>query len=132
MMYKLAVSERSIFSGSSKRNWAKDLCLTLLTNFGLPHWKFEFVDGKRRLGRAICPNRTSAGIIQVSSQFVELNNEIVIEDVIRHEIAHAIAYVRHGEAGHGPAWREACKLTGASPRACSTALYGKWRASCPD
>jgi predicted SprT family Zn-dependent metalloprotease len=38
-----------------------------------------------------------------------------ILDVILHEIAHALDFVRYGNWGHGKTWKQVCKEIGAKP-----------------
>lgn len=42
-----------------------------------------------------------------------------MEDVVRHEIAHAIDYERRGRSDHGPVWKAIARRIGADP----TRLY---------
>lgn len=53
--------------------------------------------------------------IRISRKLAERNDRAVIDDVIRHEVAHALA---GPGAGHGPRWKDACRVTGATPRSC--------------
>ena len=53
--------------------------------------------------------------IRISRKLAAINDRAVVEDVIRHEVAHALA---GRGAGHGPRWVDACSVTGARPRAC--------------
>ena len=42
-----------------------------------------------------------------------------IRDTILHEIAHALAWTRHGERTHGPRWKQICREIGAVPCAAA-------------
>ena len=73
------------------------------------------------------------GRIELSAHFVERNPVEVVEDTIRHEIAHALA---GPDANHGPDWQKMAVLVGAKPERCYTQgdiqmPMGRWRATCP-
>ena len=62
--------------------------------------------------------------IQLSTKYVNLNwdkHRDMVEDTIRHEIAHAIAYHLYGKdgLGHGYYWQNVAKQLGATPKARS-------------
>jgi hypothetical protein len=57
-------------------------------------------------------------VISLSRAFVEGNERAVVEDTIRHEVAHALAWEHDRETGHGAAWAKWCEVTGAEPRRC--------------
>ena len=40
---------------------------------------------------------------------------LAVEDVIRHEVAHFIAYDTYGESQHGQHWQQVAKQVGARP-----------------
>ncbi len=42
-----------------------------------------------------------------------------IRDTILHEIAHALAWTRHGERTHGARWKQICREIGAVPCAAA-------------
>jgi len=72
--------------------------------------------------------------IRISRQLARINDRSVMEDVIRHEVAHAIA---GPGAGHGPRWKDACRVTGATPKACVSASEivtvqrdHRWKGTC--
>lgn len=72
--------------------------------------------------------------IRISRELARINDRSVTEDVIRHEVAHAIA---GPGAGHGPQWKDACRVTGATPKACVSASEivtvkrdYRWKATC--
>lgn len=74
-------------------------------------WRLTFDNAKKRLGA--CKYRTKE--ISLSAPLVSLNDESVVNETIRHEVAHAIA--GHA-AGHGPQWRAACRITGSTGARC--------------
>ena len=98
---------------------AKILALLHMDNHGLIEdlWYFEFENCKTTLGRC----HYTENKITLSKWFVELNEEVDVEDTILHEIAHALSWIRHGETGrgHGILWKRICVEIGAVPRACS-------------
>jgi len=60
--------------------------------------------------------------IQLSTKYVNLNwdkHSDMVEDTIRHEIAHAIAYHLYGSIGHGHDWQSVAKQLGAMSKARS-------------
>lgn len=61
-------------------------------------WSFGFDRAKRRAGQC----NFTAQRITVSRYFAELHDESDIEQIILHEVAHALA---GPSAGHGPEWR---------------------------
>lgn len=70
--------------------------------------------------------------LEMSSKLVDANDREETLNTIRHEVAHAIA---GPHAKHGPAWRAACRLTGARPERCYTsdavnAVNVAWIAEC--
>lgn len=83
----------------------------LIEEFGLNGWVVALDRSKVRFG--CCRHRNHT--ISLSRALVELNSIYEVEDVIRHELAHALA----GEgAGHGTVWKSMCYRTGARPEAC--------------
>ncbi|HEX7069968.1 MAG TPA: SprT-like domain-containing protein [Rhodothermales bacterium] len=109
-------------------------------------WRFEFDRARRRLGSCRWPRRgLGPKVITVSAPFTRLlgldyrdaQGLQVIDDVIRHEIAHAIDFETRGRSDHGPAWKAICRRVGADP----TRLYedpladmllpGKYLLRCP-
>ncbi len=57
--------------------------------------------------------------ISLSRSLCELNSDEEVTDTILHEIAHALAYERHGEnCAHDKRWKEICIEIGARPEAC--------------
>ncbi|MCD8062529.1 MAG: SprT-like domain-containing protein [Akkermansiaceae bacterium] len=88
-----------------------------LDEHGLHDWQFGWDRARRRLG--VC--RLQEKSITLSIHFVRANLEAPheIRDTVLHEIAHALAWVRHGERTHGPLWKRICREIGAVPRAAA-------------
>jgi predicted SprT family Zn-dependent metalloprotease len=86
----------------------------ILDEHDLGSWSVTFTRSVRALG--VCRYRDQT--IGLSGPLTDRNGPDVISDVIRHETAHALA---GPAAKHGPAWRRACAITGARPRACRDA-----------
>lgn len=82
------------------RDDAKTLALDLMREFGLTQrgWTFRWDNTKRTLGRCFYGPME----IRLSVHYVDRNDQDVIDQVTRHEIAHALA---GHQAAHGPEWR---------------------------
>lgn len=65
----------------------------------LDFWSFGFDSAKKRLG--VC--KYDQQLISLSRYFVDLHSLDEIDQVMRHEIAHALA---GSKAGHGPKWKK--------------------------
>jgi hypothetical protein len=93
---------------------ARELMENLLSVHGLTKkgWQGRFDEAKKRFG--VC--RIRKKIISLSRPLVLLNPEEEVRDTILHEIAHALAWERHGEIGHHDArWKAICREIGARP-----------------
>ncbi len=90
---------------------AERMAAELMIEFGLEQWTFRFDNSKRRFG--VC--RSGRREIGLSKPLTVLNTAAEVEDTLRHEIAHAIAPLG---SNHGPAWKQACRITGARPERC--------------
>jgi predicted SprT family Zn-dependent metalloprotease len=94
---------------------ASSLARELMTIHGLGDWGFGFDHARRRLGACWLDRRR----ITLSREFVRLNGEGLVRDVILHEIAHALT---PGD-GHGRAFKRKARELGCSDRSCvDTAL----------
>lgn len=83
-----------------------------------PAIDFAFDRAQRRLG-SFQPGRKR---ITVSRHAAKLNDRETVEEIIRHELAHALAYQHDGCLDHGAVWKKWAKKMGAEPRAtCSSA-----------
>jgi predicted SprT family Zn-dependent metalloprotease len=81
-----------------------DLVIKLATTFMGQHldiglWSFGFDSAKKRLG--VC--KYDQHLISLSRYFVDLHSLAEIDQVIRHEVAHALAGPK---AGHGAKWKK--------------------------
>lgn len=86
------------------------LARRLMDEFELHGWRVEFDRSVKRFGA--CHRKDSK--ITLSYALVTRNDASTVEDVIRHEIAHALAPPR---ANHNREWIMACNVTGARPQA---------------
>lgn len=86
---------------------------------GLHDWAFGFGRGKRTLGTTRVRAGAVTGTIRISRHLVTDGTAEMLRDTLLHEIAHAVAYVRHGRAAmnHGPLWRAVAREIGARPEA---------------
>ena len=83
-------------------------------------WTLQFDRAKRRLG--ICKwtrNGKRVKIISLSRHYVIEGGWELMEDVVRHEIAHAFDFELRGRSDHGPVWQALARKVGADP----TRLY---------
>lgn len=113
---------------------AEALALGLMRHFGLADYVFRWNKSVTRCGRHWFPCFDGPGRIELSIHYVEYNEAALVENTIRHEIAHAIAFAVHGERGHGPAWEAACRVAGARPERLNRYAMmppGQWVAACP-
>jgi predicted metal-dependent hydrolase len=88
----------------------KTLALSLMSQYRLYDWKFEFDYHKTRFGLCDYHKRT----ISMSLILTVLNDKEIVLDTILHEIAHAMT----PNHGHGHKWRIMAKAIGCQPRAC--------------
>jgi predicted SprT family Zn-dependent metalloprotease len=70
---------------------ARELAFKLMSDFGLYYWKFKFDNAKIRFG--LCDEFTKT--ISLSKELVLINDEEAVEQVILHEIAHALVGTIH-------------------------------------
>jgi len=73
-------------------------------------WRFKFSNGVKRLGHCDYIKQE----IAFSGQYMKLKDDEIL-DVILHEIAHALDFVRYGNWGHGKSWKKICVEIGADP-----------------
>jgi predicted SprT family Zn-dependent metalloprotease len=86
---------------------------------GLDGWAFGFGRGKRTLGTTRVRAGADVGTVRLSRHLVALGDDARLRDTLLHEIAHAVAYRRHGRVAmnHGPLWRAVAREVGAEPAA---------------
>lgn len=95
-------------------NDAREFLDAALAQHGLEErgWQGRFDEARKRFG--VCKMRTKT--ISLSRHLVTLNSEEEVRDTILHEIAHALAWERHGEnCQHDERWRAICAEVGARP-----------------
>lgn len=107
---------------------ATQLAENLIAQYAeLAGWRLE-LNGQpvRRLDLCIYGQKA----IQLSTRFVQLNEEPRIVETTRHEIAHALVGPGHG---HDVIWKRTALLVGCQPIRCATNVIlplGKWIAVC--
>lgn len=77
-------------------------------------WTFRFDNAKTRAG--LCSY--SKKVISLSKPLTAIWDESDVLDTILHEIAHALTGYLPNEGHHGPSWRRACIIVGASTDRC--------------
>lgn len=109
-------------------SWVEQRAATLLRENNLHTWSFGFDNAKTRFGQ--CDHRRQR--ITVSRHLSASNSEEDVEQVILHEIAHALA---GSTEGHGRAWLVIARSLGyRGGRTHSAAVptdTAKWRGRCP-
>lgn len=108
---------------------AERLATALMAEFGLHDAGWTFAWNRHKAAFGVCRHHRLR--IELSGPLTEVNTASLVEDTIRHEIAHALAGIG---TGHGEAWRRMCAVTGATPRArCDgTPVAARWHGRCPD
>lgn len=111
------------------RSEAAQMMERLMSDFGLtPEWVFEWMSRRNTLG--LCKHGTK--VLLLSTIFVDHNDEDTVEQVCRHEIAHALA--GPGE-GHNDYWKSVAIQCGVrDPKStCSEAVLppARYQANCP-
>ena len=83
---------------------------------------------RRRLGQI----RYDDGAGERAVLEIALNVDLMLQandrhrlDTLLHEMAHAEAYLLHGERGHGRHWRRIARRVGCEPRACTRARIAR-------
>lgn len=111
------------------------LAKRLLDEYGLSEngWTFDVNSAKSFVG--YCEYKTKK--IYFSQHYLTETPWEEVEDTIRHEIAHALAYRETGESqGHNDYWRSVAVRLGARPQSCavSDVFSGtyKYKLECPD
>lgn len=91
-------------------------------------WRFEWDRARRRYGYCSFTRK----VISLSYPLTVAGQEAEVRDTILHEIAHALA---GSKAGHGIAWRQACRRIGARPTRCGPSTHAaiphRFVATCP-
>lgn len=96
----------------------RDAAHTMLRH-GLNGWAFGFGRGKRTLGTTRVRSGAAVGTIRLSRHLIAAGDDDRVRDTLLHEVAHALAYHRHGRKAmnHGPLWRAVAREVGAEPAA---------------
>lgn len=79
-------------------------------------WHLQFDGAKRRLG--LCKWKRRGRIVRMLSLSRHYARQLgwsVMEDVVRHEIAHAVDYEQRGKSLHDDVWKAIARQVGAGP-----------------
>ena len=98
---------------TKKQRIVEAMAKRLISEFGLAD-RFEFVWTNSRENCGLCrdPWAGNIGQIELSKVYVQRASLELIEDTIRHEIAHALVGCTEG---HNANWVQACLVVGAVP-----------------
>ena len=109
-------------------SWVKQRAEILLLQHNLSDWSFDFDHAKTRFGQ--CDHKRKH--ITLSRYLSAASSEDEVEQVILHEIAHALA---GSKEGHGARWLTIARSIGyRGGRTHSAAVpveHAKWRGICP-
>ena len=103
------------------------LALSLLHRHHLFDWTFILTKTKRVCGRCWIPEK----VIGLSQPVAAVNSAETVEQILLHEIAHALT----GRREHDQEWREVAKRIGCrvlGPAVAINPVPGKWRFWCGD
>lgn len=86
---------------------AKSIAYTLMRKHGLEAegWKLKIDNAKRRAGCCI----QTLKVISLSREYIKLNDDEFVTDLVLHEIAHALVGARHG---HNRVWKKQARAIG--------------------
>jgi len=109
--------------------WVARRASELLVQHGLaPGWALRFDHARTRFGQ--CDHRRQT--ISISRVLAARANDDGVEQVLLHEIAHALAGAR---AGHGPVWLARARAIGyrggRTHQVDASADLAKWHGVCP-
>ena len=84
---------------------------------GLAEWTFGYGYGRRTLGSTRIAGGADRGVIRISRHLLTDDRDGRLEDTLLHEVAHAVAFERHGRTAmnHGPLWRAVAAALGGPP-----------------
>jgi hypothetical protein len=89
---------------------------------------------RRRLGHVQYAGGTASRAVTEIALNVDLllpGNERALRDTMLHELAHAEAWLRHGQRGHGRIWQRIAARVGCEPLACSVMRIRRRRRGMP-
>lgn len=85
----------------------------LMDDNGLIRWRIDWNQSKKTFGQCFYKRE----LITLSCYLTKVGREEDVIDTIKHEIAHALCYLRYGVVGygHGKRWKEFCIMLGCRP-----------------
>lgn len=96
-------------ANTARQQWAKEQAERLISEH-IPGWAFRFLSGRnlQTAGQCSFKRHEATGIIWLAPWLPELNCDEMVLDTIKHEIAHAINWIKRKELGHGLGWKSEC------------------------
>jgi len=109
---------------------AQSLARSLFREFGIDQqgWSFRWDNAKRRHG----VTKFATRVISLSRPLTQINDRSIVENTIRHEIAHVLAGSGHG---HDATWQRIARQVGANPVRCQSEgekVSSAWVGICPN
>jgi predicted SprT family Zn-dependent metalloprotease len=104
---------------------ARLLALSLFHKHNLSAWVFVFIHAKQLCGRCWIPEK----VIGLSKPIALVNSPDTVEQILLHEIAHALS----GRRDHGREWKETARRIGCRELTSTIMVEpvpGKWRYRC--
>lgn len=97
----------------------------LKNQHGLFNWTVRFLKDGTYQTLGLCSFQKQQ--LSINREFAENAPKEEIEDVMLHEIAHALSFIRFGRAGigHNRYWKQICREIGAKPERCYKGEWGK-------
>lgn len=101
-----------------------------MDTFGLQDWEFRF-SGSKEFGGRCSPTKE---LIQLSGAVTDINSRETIINIMLHEVAHALQYLKDGIMGHDDEWEDICRLIGGTPYAIGgfEPVHTPWVMVCPE
>lgn len=105
----------------------ENIAMSLMTEWGVAdEYDFKWDNDFAFMGQ--CGKGSMMKYISLSEPFflISENRIEIFEDVIRHEIAHALCPSDEANSTHGDLWKEYARMVGASPEASKSVSDFKW------
>lgn len=112
------------------------LYLQTLKKHKLPHLPFKRCNSKKAIGMFKSYRGYKAEGVYISSYWLQTAPIEILNDVVLHEIAHYMDFLKRGKSDHGLSWQRCCLIVGADPSRTKDipdefAPQDKYEAHCP-